>query len=329
VSEKTAMSGTKATRLKDPEAIPFYRELIRGIGEDIKPLRTAVIHPVDKNSLAGAIEAARMGLMEPVLVGPEARIRKVADELEADLSAFELVNAEHSHESAKTGVALATDGKVGALMKGHIHTHELLAAVMAKSARLRTGRRISHVFLIDIPHENYSKPLFLSDAAVNIQPTLAHKRDITQNAIDLFRACREGTPKVAILSATEQVTEDILSTIHAAAISKMAERGVITGGIVDGPLAFDNAISRDAAKAKNIRSEVAGDADILIVPDIDSGNMLYKQMKYLSGYNAAGLVVGARVPIMLTSRAGDVAARVASAAIALLYARSREEETSW
>lgn len=311
----------------DPDAIPFYRELIRGIGEDIEPLRTAVVHPVDGNSLAGALEAAAMGLLDPVLIGPEERIRKVADELEYDLSDVELIPAGHSHEAAEKSVELASDGEVGALMKGHIHTDELLRAVIHKGVRLRTGRRISHVFVIDVPHEDYPKPLFLSDAAVNIQPTLAHKKDITQNAIDLFRACRDGTPKVAILSATEQVTEDILSTIHAAAISKMAERGVITGGIVDGPLAFDNAISREAAEAKNIRSEVAGDADILIVPDIDSGNMLYKQMKYLSGYNAAGLVVGARVPIMLTSRAGDVAARLASAALAMRYVRNREEQS--
>jgi phosphotransacetylase len=312
---------------KEPDEIPFYRELIKGIGKDIDPLRTAVIHPVDRNSLAGALEAANMGLLYPVLIGPEERIRKVADELEVDLSDFELVSAEHSHEAAEKGVTMAADGEVGGLMKGHIHTDELLHAVMDKGKRLLTGRRISHVFIIDVPHENYPKPIFLSDAAVNIQPTLAHKKDITQNAIDLFRACRDGIPKVAILSATEQVTEDILSTIHAAAISKMAERGVITGGIVDGPLAFDNAISKEAAESKNIRSEVAGDADILIVPDIDSGNMLYKQMKYLSGYNAAGLVVGARVPIMLTSRAGDVEARVASAALALRYVRSREGQS--
>ncbi len=321
------MTDGKTSGHTDPDAIPFYRELIRGIGKDIEPLRTAVVHPVDGNALAGALEAAAMGLLEPVLIGPEARIRKVADELGYDLSDIERIPAEHSHEAAEKAVSLAADGEVGGLMKGHIHTDEMLRAVMDKGERLLTGRRISHVFLIDVPHENYPKPLFLSDAAVNIRPTLAHKKDITQNAIDLFRACRDGTPKVAILSATEQVTEDILSTIHAAAISKMAERGVITGGIVDGPLAFDNAISREAAEAKNIRSEVAGDADILIVPDIDSGNMLYKQMKYLSGYNAAGLVVGARVPVMLTSRAGDVAARLASAALALLYVRNREEQS--
>lgn len=321
------MSESNATTGKGPDAIPFYRELIRGLGTDITPLRTAVVNPVDNNSLAGALEAAKAGLIVPVLIGPEQLIRKAADELGADLSGFELIGAEHGHEAADKGVCMAASGEVDALMKGHIHTHELLRAVMDKGKRLLTGRRISHVFLIDIPHENYPKPLFLSDAAVNIRPTLAHKKDITQNAIDLFRACREGTPKVAILSATEQVTEDIVSTIHAAALSKMAERGVITGGIVDGPLAFDNAISKEAAKAKHIRSEVAGDADILIVPDIDSGNMLYKQMKYLSGYNAAGLVVGARVPIMLTSRAGDVGARVASAALAVFYARHQEAQS--
>lgn len=322
------MTESCASCHSEPDTIPFYRELIRGIDKGTEPLRTAVVHPVDANSLAGALEAAAQGLLNPVLIGPEERIRKVADEIGRDLSDVELIPAAHSHEAAEKSVALAADGQVHALMKGHIHTDEMLRAVMQKGNRLRTARRLSHVFVIDVPHENYPKPLFLSDAAVNIRPTLAHKKDITQNAIDLFRACREGTPKVAILSATEQVTEDIVSSIHAAAISKMAERGVIRGGIVDGPLAFDNAISKQAAEAKGIRSDVAGDADILIVPDIDSGNMLYKQMKYLSGYNAAGLVVGARVPIMLTSRAGDVGARLASAALALLYARHEKGESA-
>lgn len=307
--------------------IPFYEELISKSKDHLEPLKTAVVNPVDKNSLEGAIETAKKTFIDPILIGDEDEIHKVADENGLDISAFEIITTKHSHEAAQKAVDLAREGKVDALMKGYIHTDELLHAVVKKENGLRTLRQISHVFVIDVPNENYPKPLWLSDAAVNIQPTLKQKRDIVQNAIDLFRACGFGTPKVAILSATEQITENIQSTIEAAALSKMADRGIITGGIVDGPLAFDNAISKDAAKAKHIKSEVAGDADILIVPDLESGNMLYKQMKFLSGYNAAGVVVGARVPIILTSRASDLQPRLASSALAQLYAHNKETNT--
>ena len=288
-------------------------------------MKTAVVNPVDKNSLEGAIEAAKKEFIDPILIGDEEEIRNIAKKAEFDISKFEIINIKNSHEAAQKAADLARQGKVDALMKGYIHTDELLRVVVKKENGLRTMRQISHVFVIDVPNENYSKPLWLSDAAVNIQPSLMEKRDIVQNAIDLFRACGYGTPKVAILSATEKITEDIHSTIEAAALSKMADRDIITGGIVDGPLAFDNAISKEAAEAKHIKSNVAGDADILIVPDLESGNMLYKQMKFLSGYNAAGLVVGARVPIILTSRASDVQPRLASSALAQLYANNKDK----
>lgn len=309
---------------KEPEEISFYGELVSGCKNHLKPLKTAVVHPVDKNSLEGAVTAAQKGLLQPILVGPKDRIKDAAHDASLDISDFEIVPTEHSHEAAQTSVDMAREGKVDALMKGHIHTDELLSFVVKKENGLRTARRISHVFVIDVPHARYSKPLWLSDAAVNIQPSLRQKRDIVQNAIDLFRACRFGTPKVAILSATEQIMQDIPGTVEAAALCKMADREDITGGILDGPLAFDNAISKEAAEAKHIKSEVAGDVDILIVPDLESGNMLYKQMKFLSGYNAAGIVMGARLPIILTSRAGGVQARLASSALALLYANSSE-----
>lgn len=307
----------------------FYEELVAGCGENVQALRTGVVHPVNDLSLKGAIAASEKGLLDPVLIGPQARIEKAAEEAGISLDNFEIISTEHSHQSAQQAVKMAREGKVSALMKGHIHTDELLEFVTPKDTGLRTGRRMSHVFVMDVPHENYPKPLWLSDAALNIQPDLKQKRDIVQNAIDLFRACHsDRTPKVAILSATEQITQDIPSTLDAAALCKMADRGIITGGDLEGPLAFDNAISREAARAKNIRSEVAGDADILIVPDLESGNMLYKQMKYLSGYNAAGIVMGARVPIILTSRAGGVPTRLASAALAVLYAHNSSKEAT-
>lgn len=304
--------------------IPFYERLCKHCKDGAEPLKTAVVHPVDANALEGAVEAAKEGLILPVLVGPEARIHKAAEEASIDISDYELVDTKHSHEAAERSVTIARKGDVDALMKGHIHTDELLGFVTAKASGLRTGRRMSHVFCIDVPSDDYPKPLWLSDAALNIEPTLEEKKDIVQNAIDLFRACGFGTPKVAILSATEQITHHIPSTLEAASLCKMAERGWITGGILDGPLAFDNAISKEAANNKHIKSDVAGDVDILITPDLESGNMLYKQMKFLSGYNAAGTVMGARVPIILTSRAGGVKARLASAALALLYANSEE-----
>jgi phosphate acetyltransferase len=304
--------------------IPFYARIIEKCKDHHTPLKTAVVHPVDGNALVGAIAAASEGLIVPVFVGPAQRITDAADHARLDISAYEVVPVAHSHEAVDVAVSMAREGKVSALMKGHLHTDELMHGIMRYEGGLRTGRRMSHVFIIDVPFERYPKPLFLSDAAINIAPTLEQKKDIVQNAIDLFRACGFGTPKVAILSATERITESIPSTLHAAALCKMADRGQITGGILDGPLAFDNAISKEAARAKHITSEVAGDVDILITPDLESGNMLYKQMKFLSGYNAAGIVMGARVPIILTSRAGGAQARLASAALAMAYANSQE-----
>ena len=285
----------------------------------LQPLRTAVVHPVDEASLVGAVEAAREGLIEAVLVGPEAKIRRAAEEAHIDLSPFEIVPTEHSHAAAEAAVAMARFGKVEALMKGALHTDELMHAVVDPTVGLRTARRISHVFAIDAP--SYPRPLFITDAAVNIYPTLMDKRDIVQNAIDLAQALGIVTPRVAILSAVETVSPDIRSTIDAAALCKMADRGQIVGGILDGPLAFDNAVSLEAAHAKGIESPVAGRADILVAPDLEAGNMLAKQLEYLADAEMAGMVLGARVPIMLTSRADKTIARLGSCAIGLLLAR--------
>jgi len=305
--------------------IPFYKELIEGCRDDYKTLRTAVVHPVSANTLQGAVCTAHENLLEPVLIGPQQRIEKAAKDGGIDIARLEIIDTKHSDEAAKKAVELARAGKVDALMKGHIHTDELLEYVTAAKGGLRTGRRMSHIFAIDVPHDDYPKPLWLSDAALNIEPSLQQKKDIVQNAIDLFQACGFGTPKVAIVSATEQMTGKIPSTLEAAALCKMAQRGDISGGVLDGPLAFDNAISKEAAETKGIKSSVAGDVDILIVPDLVTGNMLYKQMKYLSGYNAAGLIMGARVPVILTSRAGGIEPRLASAALAVRYINCREK----
>ncbi len=298
-----------------------YRILIERT-RDLKPLKTAVVHPVDEASLTGAIEAAREDLMEPVLVGPEARIRRAADAAGLDIAGYQIVSTEHSHAAADRAVAMARSGQVEALMKGALHTDELMHAVVATETGLRTSRRVSHVFAIDAPA--YPRPLFITDAAVTIYPTLMDKRDIVQNAIDLVVALGIVTPRVAILSAVETVSPDIRSTIDAAALCKMADRGQITGGILDGPLAFDNAVSLEAARTKGIVSPVAGQADILLVPDIEAGNMLAKQLVYLADAEMAGIVLGARVPIMLTSRADNTIARLGSCAIALILARHRE-----
>jgi len=288
----------------------------------LTPLRTAVVHPVDSFSLTGAAEAAKAGIIVPILVGPEAKIRAVAKETNTDISGFELVATPHSHAAAETAVAMAIEGKVEALMKGKLATDEFLTPIVDKQKGLRTGRRMSHVFVMNVPR--YPKALFLTDSAINIRPTLMEKKDIVQNVIDLFRALNHTAPKVAILSAVEYVTEKIPSTLDATALCKMAERGQIEGGILDGPLAFDNAISKESALIKGIRSEVAGDADILIAPDIESGNMLYKELRYFSGAQGAGIVLGAKVPIILTSRAGDAENRVVSCALALVYARAKK-----
>lgn len=287
----------------------------------LKPLKTAIIHPVDEFSLRGAIDAAEAEIIEPILVGPENKIRKTAMETGINLAPYQIIPTEHSHAAAAMGVQMARNGEVEALMKGKLATEELMGAVIQRESCLRTGRRMSHVFVLDVP--NYPKPLFLTDAALNISPNLTEKKDILQNAVDLFTTIGLGKPKVAVLSAVETVNEKIPSTLDATALCKMAERGQITGATVDGPLAFDNAISLQAAAIKNIHSDVAGQADILVVPDLVSGNMLYKELTYFSGAQGAGIVLGAKVPIILTSRASDKDDRVTSCALALLYTRSK------
>lgn len=320
-AEKICWNGVPLpeVQVKTPEH--NYEQWLLDKANGLTPLRVAVVHPVDIHSLAGAVEAARAGIIVPVLVGPEHKIRKVADDAHIDLDAYEIVSTPHSHAAAAAAVEMANQGAVEALMKGKLSTEELMEAAIDKEKGLRTGRRMSHVFILDVP--SYPKPLFLTDAAINIKPTLMQKKDIVQNAIDLFQALKLGTPKVALLSAVETVNEKMPSTLDATALCKMAERGQIVGGVLDGPLAFDNAISREAAAIKGIHSPVAGDADILVVPDIESGNMLYKQLRYFSGVQGAGLVMGAKVPIILTSRAGDAENRVVSCALALLYERTR------
>jgi phosphate acetyltransferase/phosphate butyryltransferase len=288
-----------------------------------EPIRTAVVHPVDSVSLVAAVEAAKAGLIVPVLVGPENKIRAAAENAQIDLGPYEIVSTEHSAAAAAQAVALARAGKVDALMKGALHTDELMHAVVDATNGLRTARRISHVFAMDAPA--YPKPLFITDAAINIHPTLEDKRHIIQNAIDLAHALQiPQAPRVAILSAVETVTEKIKSTLDAAALCKMADRGQITGGILDGPLAFDNAVSEEAAKTKGIVSPLAGKADIFVVPDLEAGNMLAKQLQYLGEADAAGIVLGARVPIILTSRADNTLARLASCAMALLLVQNRK-----
>ena len=286
----------------------------------LAPVRTAVAHPCDETSLRGAVEAAEAKIIKPVLVGPEARIRNLAASLNLNISNLQLVATPYSHASAAKAVEIVRNGEADALMKGSLHTDELMAEVVNKDTGIRTARRISHVFIMDVP--TYPKPLFITDAAVNIFPTLEDKVDIVQNAIDLAHALRIERPKVAVLSAVETITSKIPSTIDAAALCKMADRGQITGAIVDGPLALDSAINREAATIKHIASPVAGDADILLVPDLEAGNMLAKELTFLANADAAGIVLGARVPIILTSRADNVRTRMASCAVAALYAHA-------
>ncbi|MBI2754345.1 MAG: bifunctional enoyl-CoA hydratase/phosphate acetyltransferase [Betaproteobacteria bacterium] len=302
-----------------------YDELMARCRE-LAPVRTAVVHPCDAPSLAGALQAAQAGLIVPLLVGPEAKIRSVAEAAGLEIGAYRIVPAPHSHAAAAQAVALARGGEVEALMKGSLHTDELMHEVMHADSGLRTGRRISHVFVMDVPA--YPKPLLITDAAINIAPTLEDKRDICQNAIDLARALGIAEPKLAILSAVETVNSKLVSTLEAAALCKMAERGQITGARLDGPLAFDNAVSLEAARTKGIESAVAGRADILLVPDLEAGNMLAKQLTFLSGADAAGIVLGARVPIVLTSRADSLRTRQASCAVAVLLADARRRETA-
>ncbi len=293
--------------------------LARCAGQPAIP--TAVAHPCDAASLGGALQAARLGLIEPLLVGPASRIREVADTHDLALGGAQIIDAPHSHAAAARAVQAVRAGEAELLMKGSLHTDELLHEVTSASSGLRTERRLSHVFAMDVP--SYHKALFITDAAVNIFPSLNDKADICRNAIDLVRVLGIDRPKVAILSAVETVTDKIPSTIDAAALCMMSRRRQIEGGVLDGPLAFDNAISQAAAEAKGIASEVAGDPDILLVPDLEAGNMLAKQLTFLSGAEATGIVLGARVPIVLTSRADSVRARIASCALAVLLAHAR------
>ena len=299
-----------------------YQELIDRCAR-LEPVSTAVVHPCDEVSLAGAVRAAQARLIKPLLVGPEAKIRSVAAAAGIELSGYEIVAAAHSHAAAATAVALARAGKVDAIMKGSLHTDELMHEVCSPTAGLKTARRISHAFVMDVP--TYAEPIIITDAAINIAPTLEEKRDICQNAIELAQVLGSKTPRVAVLSAVETVTAKIPSTLDAAALCKMADRAQITGALVDGPLAFDNAVSEAAAQEKHIVSPVAGKANILLVPDLESGNMLAKQLTYLANADAAGIVLGARIPIILTSRADNVRTRLASAAVAVLLAQARRE----
>ena len=297
-----------------------FAQLIKGC-QGCEPVTCAIAHPCDRDSLMGAIEAARRGFIIPVLVGPEDKIRKAAQEAQIDLGPYRIVTAAHSHESAQKAVALASSGEVESLMKGSLHTDEIMGAIVPTAAGLRTSRRISHAFVMDVA--TYPKMFIMTDAAVNIFPNLEDKRDIVQNAIDLARALGVETPKVGILSAVEVVNSKIPSTLDAAALCKMADRGQITGGILDGPLAFDNAISAQAAKTKGITSPVSGDVDILLAPDLESANMLFKQLTYLAGAEGAGIVLGTRIPVVLTSRADSIRTRLASVAVMTLVVQAQ------
>jgi phosphate acetyltransferase len=303
----------------DPPASKYERLIARA--KQVPPATTVIAHPCDETSLRGPVEAAEAGLIVPILVGPAKKISAVAKEHKIDISRFEIVDAPHSEAAAAQAVALIRESKGELLMKGSLHTDEIMREVTSSKTGLRTARRISHVFIMDVP--TYPETLFITDAAINIFPDLDAKHDIIQNAIDLFNQVGLGTPRVALLSAVETVTSKIPSTIDAAALCKMADRGQITGGILDGPLAFDNAISPEAAKIKGIKSEVAGRAQILVVPDLEAGNMLAKNLSFLAKADSAGIVLGARVPIILTSRADSVRSRMASCAVAVLFAHAR------
>jgi phosphotransacetylase len=292
--------------------------------ERLEPVSTAVAHPCDATSLSGAIDAANKGLIVPILVGPRSKIAATAKTAGIDLGDYQIVDVPHSNAAAAKAVELLREGKAELLMKGSLHTDELMAAVVSREGGMRTGRRISHVFVMDIP--TYHKVLIVTDGAINIAPTLEDKVDICQNAIDLAVSLGREKPKVAILAAVETVTSKMPATIDAAALCKMAERGQITGGILDGPLAFDNAISKQAAETKGIRSEVAGDPDVLLAPDLEAGNILAKQLTFLANADSAGLVLGARAPIILTSRADSVRSRIASCAVAMLTAHARRKK---
>jgi phosphotransacetylase len=289
--------------------------------QSLPPVPTAVAHPCEETALSGAVEAAAKGLIAPILVGPAAKIREIAKQHNIDLGNLPIVDVPHSHAAAAKAVELVRQGSAEILMKGSLHTDELLGAVVARETGLRTGRRISHVFIMDVP--TYHKVLVVTDGAINMAPTLEDKADICQNAIDLAISLGVARPKVAILAAVETINSKMPATIDAAALCKMADRGQITGGLLDGPLAFDNAISKEAARIKGIKSVVAGDPNILLVPDLEAGNILAKQLTVLANADSAGIVLGARVPIVLTSRADSVRARIASCAVAALVAAAR------
>src|SRR6266850_4685497 len=305
------------------ESPPSKYDRLLARARKASPAATLVVHPCDESSLRGALETAEEGIIVPILVGPADRIAAVAREHRLDISRFEIVDAAHSEAAAAKAVELVHEGKGELLMKGSLHTDELMRAVTSSGTGLRTARRISHVFVVDVP--SHPEALFITDAAINIFPDLDAKRDIIQNAIDLFTMAGLGTPRVAILSAVETVTTKIPSTIEAAALCKMAERGQITGGVLDGPRAFDNAIDLEAAAIKGIKSAVAGRAQILVVPDLEAGNMLAKNLTYFAKADGAGIVLGARVPVVLTSRADSARARMASCAVAALYAHARRQ----
>ena len=292
--------------------------------ENLGPVPTAVAHPCEATALSGAVEAFKQRLIVPLLVGPAASIAKTAASAGIDLGNLEIIDVPHSHAAAEKAVALIREGRAEILMKGSLHTDELMGAVISREGGLRTGRRISHVFIMDVP--TYHKPLLITDGAINIAPTLEDKVDICQNAIDLAISLGGDRPKVAILAAVETVTSKMPATIDAAALCKMAERGQIKNGLLDGPLAFDNAISKEAAETKGIQSEVAGDPDILLAPDLEAGNMLAKQLSFLANADSAGMVLGAKVPIILTSRADSVRSRIASCAVAVLVAHARRKK---
>jgi phosphotransacetylase len=298
-----------------------YEQLVART-HSLAPVPTAVAHPCEASALAGAAEAAAAGLIKPIYVGPKARIAEIAREHSIALGSAEIIDAPHSHAAAAQAVALVREGRAQLLMKGSLHTDELLGAVVARDSGLRTGRRISHVFIMDVP--TYHKVLIVTDAAINIAPSLEDKVDICQNAIDLAISLGLKQPKVAILAAVETVSSKMPATLDAAALCKMADRGQIRGALLDGPLAFDNAISRDAARTKGIKSEVAGDPDILLAPDLEAGNILAKLLTFMANADSAGLVLGARVPIILTSRADSVRARIASCAVAVLAVYARQ-----
>lgn len=302
-----------------------YNQLIARC-KNLAATATAVAHPCDESSLRGAVEAAEMGILQPILVGPRTKIEAVAEKFRLDISNYELIDAPHSVASAETAVQLAREGRAELLMKGSLHTDELMAAVVRSGTGLRTARRISHCFIMDVP--SLDRAIVVTDAAINIFPTMEDKMHIIQNAIDMAISLGIQQPKVAILSAMETINAKVPSTVEAGALCKMADRGQITGGILDGPLALDNAIDLNAAKIKKIESPVAGMADILVVPDLEAGNMLAKSLTFMADADAAGIVLGARVPIILTSRADSVMTRLASCAVAALVAQARREDAS-